>query len=133
MRTLKEKLKRVEASIAALLKLNGFKKDRLTWRRERNGVIHIVNIQLSQLNSKEKIKFYINLAIFNADFFEKKYGYKEKKPKEWQCQKSERIEIVKGLRKSFGFDITERTDEKEMALQLVTDLKIYALPWFDKE
>lgn len=132
MESVKDKFKIVETSVAALLKLEGFKKDGLTWRKEKKGVVQIINLQLSQWNTREELQFMVNVAVFEPDLFERKYGYKEKNPKEWQCsyKKRIRIEHLKNTRESFI--ITASTAAKELAARLMADIKVYALPWLEK-
>ena len=74
MKTPKEKLKFIEVSIAALLKLHKFKKKGLIWRRDHGGVIDIVDIQNSRWNTADKINFFINLGICDVkkDLYEEK-------------------------------------------------------------
>lgn len=51
--------------VAPLLKQYGFRKKELTWYRTRDGLVQVVNFQLSRFNNSEEESFTINLGVFN--------------------------------------------------------------------
>ncbi|WP_258956975.1 DUF4304 domain-containing protein [Rhodococcus globerulus] len=55
----------LEVSAVPLLKQHGFRKQKLTFRRERDDV---VNLQRSAGNSYESIRFYINWGVYSPRF-----------------------------------------------------------------
>ena len=130
MHLVRKKLKYVEVAIAALLKQHKFKKDRLTWRKEQDGLMYILNIQLSQWNEEGNIQFFINLGVFDAAKYQEKYKHEEKKPKEYQCQRRERLTDLMGLRKTFHIDWS--VNEKALALDIVANIETHAFDWFEK-
>ncbi len=130
MHPVRKKLRYVESAVAALLKQNKFKKDKLTWRKEEAEQVYVFNLQLSQWNEENRVEFYVNLGVFDKIAYTKKYGCEEKKPKEWQCQKRARLDNLIGTKKSLILE--ESTDEKKLASQLVAEIKEFAFPWFDK-
>lgn len=52
MHPARKKLRYVESAVAALLKQNKFKKDKLTWRKEKAGRVYIFNLQLYSKTQK---------------------------------------------------------------------------------
>ena len=120
MHPVRKKLKYVETVIAALLKQEGFKKKRLVWRKQTDKVAEIINIQLSQTNSEDDIRFYVNLGVC--------YNSKEKNPEIRHCQRTTRLEYLSSVK---SFVINERTDEKKLALQIEADLKTLGFSWLE--
>lgn len=60
--------------VAPLLKQRGFKKKNLTWNKSKDGVIQVVDFQLSRFNSDGEEGFTINLGVFDSQVWKKCWG-----------------------------------------------------------
>ncbi|MFE4499657.1 DUF4304 domain-containing protein [Rhodococcus sp. NPDC056743] len=84
----------LKESVVPLLKEHGFRKQRLTFRRERDRMIDVVNLQRSTGNSYESIRFYVNCGVYSPDF-DRIIGKPEhQRPTEVDCQYRRRIENI---------------------------------------
>ncbi|MBO9728355.1 MAG: DUF4304 domain-containing protein [Chitinophaga sp.] len=91
-------------TIAPLLKKNGFNKKGLNFYKTTNGLVFLINIQKSQGNIGNYIKFYINCGIHSTEI-DRVIGAKENEmPKEYECYYRARIS-----------DITRATTDGYMA------------------
>lgn len=80
--------------IAPLLKERGFRKQKLTFTRRREGVVDVVNLQRSAGNSHESIRFYVNCGVYSAEFDRVIGRVPQERPKEVDCQYRRRIEHI---------------------------------------
>lgn len=53
----------VDKFVTPIMSAYGFRKAQLVWNREKDGIVHMFNIQLSQWNDKDNIHFTINLGV----------------------------------------------------------------------
>ena len=84
----------IKESAVPLLKEHGFRKQKLTFRRERDDVVDVVNLQRSAGNSYESIRFYINCGVYSPGF-DRIIGKPEhERPAEVDCQYRRRIENI---------------------------------------
>ncbi|WP_231569594.1 DUF4304 domain-containing protein [Prescottella defluvii] len=84
----------VGTGIAPLLKEFGFRKQKLTFTRRRDGLVDVVNLQRSAGNSYESIRFYVNCGVYSAEFDRVIGRVPEERPKEVDCQYRRRIEHI---------------------------------------
>jgi hypothetical protein len=84
----------IKESVVPLLKENGFRKQKLTFRRERDRMIDVVNLQRSAGNSYESIRFYINCGVYSPDFDRITGKPEHQRPAEVDCQYRRRIENI---------------------------------------
>lgn len=97
----------VGTGIAPLLKSHGFRKQKLTFTRDRDGLVDVVNLQRSAGNNNESIRFYVNCGVYSAEFDRVIGRVPEERPKEVDCQYRRRIEhIAPGV----GPHVTVTTD-----------------------
>ncbi|ORL74103.1 hypothetical protein A5905_20340 [Prescottella equi] len=82
----------VGTGIAPLLKSHGFRKQKLTFTRDRGGLTDVVNLQRSAGNSHESIRFYVNCGVYSAEFARVVGRVPQERPKEVDCQFRRRIE-----------------------------------------
>ncbi|NKS98235.1 DUF4304 domain-containing protein [Rhodococcus hoagii] len=75
-----------------LLKSHGFRKQKLTFTRDRGGLTDVVNLQRSAGNSHESIRFYVNCGVYSAEFARVVGRVPQERPKEVDCQFRRRIE-----------------------------------------
>jgi hypothetical protein len=60
--------------IALLLRQDGFKKNGLTWNKPKDGLIQVVNFQLSRFSDGSEVDFTINLGVFDSQVWRKCWG-----------------------------------------------------------
>ncbi len=61
----------VKIFVSPLLKQHGFRKNRLTWNKTVDGLIQVVDFQVSRFSSPEEESFTINLGVFYPDIWHK--------------------------------------------------------------
>ncbi|MBM4482072.1 DUF4304 domain-containing protein [Rhodococcus hoagii] len=117
----------VGTGIAPLLKSHGFRKQKLTFTRDRDGLVDVVNLQRSAGNNNESIRFYVNCGVYSAEFDRVIGRVPEERPKEVDCQYRRRIEhIAPGV----GPHVTVTTDTdvpavaEQMRVALVAALDV---------
>lgn len=81
-------------SAVPLLKEHGFRKRRLTFTRERDGLVDVVNLQRSAGNSYESIRFYTNCGVYSPEFDRVIGRPVQDRPAEVDCQYRRRIENI---------------------------------------
>lgn len=85
--------------VAPLLKQRGFKKKDLTWNKSKDGVVQVVDFQLSRFSGDGEEDFTINLGVFDPQVWKKCWGKEPPKfIKEEDC--FPRIRIGQLLNKS---------------------------------
>lgn len=107
----------VGTGIAPLLKSHGFRKQKLTFTRDRGGLTDVVNLQRSAGNSHESIRFYVNCGVYSAEFARVVGRVPQERPKEVDCQFRRRIEhLAPGI--GPHVTVTADTDVSAVAEQL---------------
>ncbi|MBP1161616.1 DUF4304 domain-containing protein [Rhodococcus sp. PvR099] len=81
-------------SAVPLLKEQGFRKRKLTFTRERDGLVDVVNLQRSAGNSHESIRFYVNCGVYSVEFDRVIGRTPQQRPSEVDCQYRRRIESI---------------------------------------
>ncbi|SEL72547.1 DUF4304 domain-containing protein [Rhodococcus maanshanensis] len=81
-------------SAVPLLKEYGFRKRKLTFTRERDGLVDVINLQRSAGNSHEAIRFYVNCGVYSAEFDRVIGRTPQQRPAEVDCQYRRRIEDI---------------------------------------
>ena len=120
----------INEHIKEMLKTNGFKKRKLTFYKQGNELVYVINFQKSQGNSSEQVKFYINCGIYSA-LIDKTIGKTVLlEPKEYECNYSVRISNLTNSKED-GYKIVKSTDLKSIALKLTDELGV-ALKHFEK-
>ncbi|WP_430331612.1 DUF4304 domain-containing protein [Rhodococcus sp. ACT016] len=84
----------LEASVIPLLKERRFRKRKLTFTRDRDGVVDVINLQRSAGNSRESIRFYVNCGVYSAEFDRVIGREPQQRPAEVDCQYRCRIETI---------------------------------------
>lgn len=56
----------IKAHVVPLLRQHGFKKKDLTWNRPKDGIVQVVDFQLSRFSSEGEDDFTINLGVFDS-------------------------------------------------------------------
>jgi hypothetical protein len=113
--------KRLQQTLAAVLKLRGFKKSGATWRNESSNAVGVLNLQGSQWGRS----FYVNLGVYFTALGN------EKAPCEYHCHVRTRLtELVpdrERLNELLDFDkpIQENVRFQELEALVVE----HGLPW----
>ncbi|MFG1783887.1 DUF4304 domain-containing protein [Rhodococcus oryzae] len=81
-------------SAVPLLKEQGFRKRKLTFTRERDGLVDVINLQRSAGNSHESIRFYVNCGVYSVEFDRLIGRTPQQRPAEVDCQYRRRIESI---------------------------------------
>ena len=106
-----EKLKYIEIAVAALFKLHKFKKRRLRWKRERNGITEIFEIRKSDWKPEDRITVFFRLGL-------SKYQAKN----------------VDGSARKVSLttrQIFASTDKKQLAREIIAEIETVGFPWFE--
>lgn len=113
----------INENVKQILKTTGFKKKALTFFKQGNELIYVINFQKSQGNSSELVKFYVNCGIYSA-LIDRTIGKSELlEPKEYECHYSVRISTLVNSKED-GYKIDRSTDLKSLAQKLSDDLGV---------
>jgi hypothetical protein len=107
--------------VKPLMKESGFKKIGLSFYREYNDLIYLINIQNSNHNNYAVIDFYINCCIHSKQIDENLGVEIKPQPKEYECYYGKRIESITGFNKN-RFTINSETDLQELREELKSNL-----------
>lgn len=66
----------VKSHVAPLLKQHGFRKRDFIWNKSKDGLVQVVDFQLSRFSSDEEEDFTINLGVFDPKVWEKCWAKK---------------------------------------------------------
>lgn len=126
----------IKKHVAPLLKQNGFKKKDLTWNKSKDGVVQVVDFQLSRFSSDEEEDFTINLGVFDPQLWKKCWGKEPPKfIKEEDC--FPRIRIGQLLNQSsekstdHWWTCSANTNESELSKEIQGLLEKKCLPFLD--
>ena len=64
----------IKKYIKPLLKRYGFKKINFTWNRSKNGLVQVIDFQLSRFSSSGRNDFTINLGVFDPNIWSTCWG-----------------------------------------------------------
>lgn len=122
----------VKDSIHAILKPLGFKKKGLNFYRDLSEIGHFIQIQKSQSSTNSKIKFTINISIFEPKFYLACHGKElPTYPTEPVCLVRKRISYFLGENDHWFF-INENTDVEKLTFSLQQYVLNDILPFFEK-
>jgi len=125
----------INKNIAPILKQCGFKKKNFTWNRSVNGVIQVINFQLSRYNDHDSQKFTINVGVFHPQLWRINKG--EPAPKfitEFDCFPRERIGYIDNTKKDnkdLWWTITNETDVIELSREIKNIIEDKCIPFLD--
>lgn len=86
----------IDQLLKPLLKEEGYQKKKLSFYKENEELIHLINIQKSSNNSNKEVRFYINCGIYSKLIDKEINNEVNENPKEYQCHYTERIEEIIG-------------------------------------
>lgn len=124
----------LKEGITPVLKENGFKKKGQNYYKSIGEIGHAVNIQKDKWNSKDEIKFTINLGIFSKKYWLSEFDFDKTQkipelPKESESLIRERIGQLK-YGKDNWYLIESQKSEWKLVKDIKEDLMNYALPFF---
>lgn len=126
----------LKEGFSPILKELGFKKKAQNYFRQGKELSHIINIQKDKWNSKEKIKFTINIGIFSDKFWLAEYDYDNVKilpkiPSEATAIIRKRIGDLK-YDHDYWYTVEEQRLEWSLIDEVKTDLEKYVIPFLDQ-
>lgn len=96
----------------------------------------IVQFQKSQFNSRDHVKFTINVGIFdklaNEEFSDRPYGKKLKSPRPCDCILEKRIGGLLPAHLDKWYQLDENTSIEEVKRNLENDITNYLLPYLNQ-
>ncbi len=129
--------KLIKDHIANTLKGVGFSKKGLTWNRNIDGYIHVINIQPSHLDNDSKTDFTVNIGILLPDIWETFWDKQVPKfVKEENCYPRFRLgELLAGFNgkcRDKWWTLSVEKDVDVVGKELETIINDTCLPFFDK-
>lgn len=117
----------------ALLRAAGFRKGgRSSWR-ERGGILHIVNIQASWLNTPDKADFTINIQVTFTGYHEMAYGQSApKNPAATLPMWDRRIADLMSERCDRWWRVTGETEPSIPGAEVAEAIERFGLPYLDQ-
>lgn len=114
------------------LKPHGFVRQGSTFRKEVNGIVHIITIWADQYNDFEEGEFYIDLGVYDKEVYEISDIYPAPdSPKAVHAQLRNRIEDP-ALKPPFRtWHYTKDVDPSELAARMAHTIEVEALPYFN--
>ncbi len=125
----------IKDGIGPILKDNGFKRQRQNFFRQIGEIGHAVNIQKDKRNTKDEIKFTINVGIFYSKYWLAELDFTNSKnlpvfPKESESIIRERIGELK-FGEDYWYSIESQRIERKLIKDVEQDIKEYILPFFN--
>jgi hypothetical protein len=126
----------LKEGITSILKENGFKKKGQNYFKSVGEIGHAINIQKDKWNSKDEIRFTINLGIFSEKYWLSEFDFDKTHkipefPKESESLIRERIGELK-----YGKDYWYLVEAQKLEWKLIKDIKEdlvnVVLPFFKK-
>nr|VFK40152.1 MAG: protein of unknown function (DUF4304) [Candidatus Kentron sp. SD]VFK45528.1 MAG: protein of unknown function (DUF4304) [Candidatus Kentron sp. SD] len=126
----------IKKHVATLLKQRGFKKKELTWNKSKDGVVQVVDFQLSRFSSDEEEDFTINLGVFYSQVWKKCWGKEPPKfIKEEDCFPRIRIgKLLNGFSEKLNdrwWTCSAKTNEADLSGEIESLLEEECLPFLD--
>lgn len=126
----------IKKHIAPLLKQHGFKKKDLTWNKSKDGLVQVVDFQLSRFSSDEEKDFTINLGVFYSQVWKKCWAKEPPKfIKEEDCFPRIRIgQLLNGFSEESTdrwWSCSAKTNKDELGKEIEGLLEEKCLPFLD--
>ena len=125
----------IKEGIAPVLKNNNFKKKGLNFYKDLGNIGHAIKIQKDKNNSKDEIRFTINIGIFSKPYWFAEYNYDDKTshpifPQESISIIRKRIGDVKYGR-DYWYELESQRIERKVTSECVSDCEKYILPYLN--
>jgi hypothetical protein len=118
--------------LAKMVKVDGFKKKGMTWRRPVGDTIQIFDIQSSRFNTKGSESFTMNVGIFSKSVYEMTWGkvgpiY----PSESDCMFRTRVSYFRNNNGDWRWDLQSETDIETVGSEIMALLIDGVIPFFE--
>ena len=135
MSTVQEKFKELlKDTVAPALRENGLKGSGQEYSIKSDDYWALIGLQKSMYSDAQGLKFTINIYVVSKQQWDdgrERYSYFPKKPSpntKWQLGWSERIGMLMPSKLDHWWEFNSRTNEKELAEQVVHAIMEYAVP-----
>jgi hypothetical protein len=129
----KEALDRVYAPTLALLKSVGFKRNGRTLYRHGSNYSDVINLQASQWNTADSMKFTANVGVHQLDLASELQRQRAALPqKVEECMLQERIGWVMPDQRDVWWCIDAEHTEEHAATSLSAAVGNWVLPWYEQ-
>lgn len=123
----------IKNHVTPLLKQHGFKKKDLTWNKSKDGVVQVVDFQLSRFSSDEEEDFTINLGVFDPQVWKKCWGKKPPKfIKEEDCFPRMRVSQLLNKSTDYWWAYDANTNDSELGKEIEELLEGKCLPFLNR-
>jgi hypothetical protein len=136
MRNAQEKFNNVvKEGIAPILKKNNFKKKGLNFYKTLGDIGHAIKIQKDKWNSKDEVRFTINIGIFSKPYWFAEYNYDNEVshptfPQEHISIIRKRIGDIK-YGYDYWYEVESQIIERKVISECVVDCEKYILPYLN--
>lgn len=137
MKTVSQRFSNVlKEGICPILKENGFRRKGQNFFKPLDEVGHIINIQKDKWNSKDEIKFTINIGVFSNIYWLSELDFENTKilpefPKESESIIRKRIGELK-YGEDYWYSIESQRSERKLIKDVASDIENYVTPFFNK-
>lgn len=126
----------VKNYLEPILKESGFKKKAYTWNKSVNGIIQVIDIQVSRFSKKNEESFTVNIGIFNPLIWKKCWCLEIPKIiHEQDCFPRLRISELQNTASDksndYWWNCTPETDEASLAKELTDLIMLKCIPFLD--
>jgi hypothetical protein len=111
-----------------LLKPLGFGRKQLTWNRERNGFVDVLDVQIGKSSEPDAISFTLNVGLMAGDVYEACWG---KAPPAWIQETDCTVRTRLGMLGSESRDLWWDGDASEVRSDVVRRVQADALSFLD--
>ena len=136
MKSAKERFNNViKEGVAPVLKDNFFKKKGLNFYKDLGHIGHAINIQKDKRNTKDEVRFTINVGIFSKLFWFAEYNYDNEVshpafPKEPISIIRKRIGDIK-YGYDYWYEVESQIVERKVITECVADCEKYIFPFLN--
>lgn len=125
----------VKEGINSILKTNGFKKKGQNFFKPIGEIGHIINIQKDKWNTKDEIKFTINVGIFSNKYWLSEFDFDKTRnlspfPKESESIIREHIGELKSG-EDYWYSIESQRIERKLIKDIEKDIDRYVIPFLN--
>jgi hypothetical protein len=115
------------------IKLNGFKKENLIWRKIDNNFTYIIDLQSDKYNRKDDESFTFNIAIFSDKVYQMTWlKDAPEKPKDTDSAFRKRISYFLEHKGDKWWSLRSEENVKEILPEVIGILNTLVLPFFER-
>lgn len=118
--------------LAKKIKLDGFRKKGMTWRKSVENIIQVINFQSSRFNEKGSESFTINVGIYSKAIYELTWGKDgPANPQESDCIFRTRISYFRNDSRDWWWGLQTEADIRIVETEVTTLLRERVMPFFE--